>query len=322
MSDPNQNKPDLDSEGLPPSVRRYFYEGKDQFCRILTLERERLLDSMRNSREVASIDTASGSTKPGPNIETTEYIIFSIDPSTFEQDFIGSHSIPAHSIRTSFNTPTLEQDFESPDIIPTYSIRTSFNPTTELLVVKMVTGEHTQIAFAVHKAIDEALQQMGLDETINNYACVDINVGGETKQADMGWGPRRPPRGYPKRPTVVLEVGVSETRSKLHRDIDLWLDPTRGNANVAIAIKVNRQRPMISIDKWIWDAVNGKSLNCQHIEVAESDTDEVKVSGGPLIIPFHLLFLRQPQAPRETDVVIDQEWLQNIAEWGWDMQFQ
>jgi hypothetical protein len=78
---------------------------------------------------------------------------------------------------------------------------------------------------------------------------------------------------------------------------------------------------MVSIDKWIWDADNGKPQSSQLIEVTESDTDKVKLLRGPLIIPFDLFFLRQPQGPRETNVVIDQEWLQKIAQWGWKMQF-
>lgn len=59
---------------------------------------------------------------------------------------------------------------------------------------------------------------------------------------------------------MVLEVAMSETERKLRRDIDLWLDPIRGNANIAMAIKVNRRRPMNSIDKWVWDHANGRSL--------------------------------------------------------------
>ena len=155
----------------------------------------------------------------------------------------------------------------------------------------MVTGEHDEIAFTDHKAINKALKRMGLDEAIHHYQGVDIDVNRQRKQADIGWGPRRPPRGCPKRPTAVLEVTVSETQRKLHRDIDLWLDPVRENANFAIAIKVNRQRPMISIDKWVWDHLNGTSLSSQHIEVSESETDRVKLSGGPVVIPFHLFFL-------------------------------
>jgi hypothetical protein len=297
MSHIYQNEQDHDSEGLPLSVRRYGYKDKDQFAQILTLERERLLDSMRYSREISDIDTGSGRSEQEPTTEITEYIIFSIDPTTFNQDFLSSDTIP----------------------IP--SIRTSFNPNTKTLTVKMVTREHTQIAFAVHRAIDKALARMGLDEAIHDYQGVDIDVNGRQKQADMGWGPRRPPRGCPKRPSVVLEVAVSETRKKLRRDVDLWLDPVRGNANVVIAIKLSRQRAMIAIDLWIWDTVNGKSINSQHIEVSENENDEVKLSGGPLVIPFRLLFLRDPQTSQETDVIIDNEWLQKIAEWGWDMQF-
>lgn len=298
MSDRNQNKPDYDSEGLPPSVRWYRYEGQDHFFRTLALERERLLNSIRNSREITNIDTVSGSTKTEPNIEITEYIMFSIDPATFQRDFIG------------------------PDAIPMLSIRTSFNPKTELLIVKMVTPEHTQIGFTLHKAIDEALRHMGLDRAIHQYQAVDIEVNGKSKQPDMGWGPTRTPRGVHKRPTVVLEVAVSETKKKLHRDVDLWLDPGRGNANVAIAIKVNRKRPMISIENWVWDDANGTSVQSQYIEVSENELDEVKLSGGPLVIPFNLFFLRDPEMPRETDLIIDQEWLQMIAEKGWDMQFR
>lgn len=54
---------------LPPSVRRYNYEGEDHFCRILAHERELLLESIPSSRKMTNIDTASGSTKTEPNIE-------------------------------------------------------------------------------------------------------------------------------------------------------------------------------------------------------------------------------------------------------------
>jgi hypothetical protein len=186
----------------------------------------------------------------------------------------------------------------------------------------MATAEHTIISQAFFKAVDKALQRMGLDEAIVPYGSATIDVGGGKKQADMVWGPRRPPRDYRKRPTVILEVAVSETQAKLRRDMNLWLDPTRGEAKVAISIKINRRSPMISIDKWTWDDINGRVLNYQHIEVSESDTDEVKFSGGPLIIPFHLLFLRQPQEARESYVAIDQGSLQKIDKLEWDMHFK
>ncbi|KAJ5689625.1 hypothetical protein N7462_004017 [Penicillium macrosclerotiorum] len=298
MSDLNQNEPDYDSDGLPSSVRRYAYEGTDHFSRVLAREKKKLLDSIRESSELFILSKASDSTKLEPSTEISEYTIFSIDPITFHMDFI------------------------DPNAIPIRGIRTSYNPKTELLIVKMVTQEHSQIAFALHRAVDYSLMRMGLNQAVFDYMGVDINVNGRVKQPDMGWGPRRPPRGCSQRPTVVLEVAVSESESKLRREVTMWVDPARGRANVAIAINVSRKKPMVSIGTWIWDPVNGTSLESQHIEVSESETDEVKLSGGPLIIPFHLFFLRDPETPRETDVIIDKEGLQQIAEWGWDAQFQ
>ncbi|OQE38374.1 hypothetical protein PENCOP_c008G06070 [Penicillium coprophilum] len=297
MSYIDQNGQDHDSEVLPLSVRRYDYKDKDQLDQILTLEREDLLDSMRHSRVISDIDTESGRSEQEPTTEITEYIIFSIDPTTFNQDFL------------------------SLDAIPNFSTRTSFNPNTKTLIVKIITSEHTQLAFAVHKAVDKALARMGLDEASYQYLGVDIDMNGRKKQPDMGWGPRQPLRIYPKRPSVVLEVMVSGTPKKLRQDVDLWLDPVQGNANAVIATKLNRQREMVTIDLWKWDTVDGKSINSQHIEVSKNEYDEVKLSGGPLVIPFRLLFLRDPQPPQETDVIIDNEWLQKIAEWGWEMQF-
>lgn len=95
MSDQNQYEPDNDPESLSPSVRRYNYEGEDHFY-----ERELLLESIPSSREMTNIDTASGSTKTEPNIETTEYIMFSINLGTFEWDFVEPNIIPTFSIRT------------------------------------------------------------------------------------------------------------------------------------------------------------------------------------------------------------------------------
>ncbi|KAJ5945165.1 hypothetical protein N7516_005333 [Penicillium verrucosum] len=167
----------------------------------------------------------------------------------------------------------------------------------------MVTREHTEIAFAVNQAVNQAtvkaLERMGLERAIDQYANADIDVNGKKKQPDMGLGPRRTPRGCKKRPTVILEAGVSETEAKRRRDADLWLDPNRGNANVVITIKLNHKKALVKIDKWVWDGANGTSVLSQHIEVSENDLDEVKLSGGPLTIPFNLLFLREPEVTRK-----------------------
>lgn len=278
-------------EVLPPSVRRYLYQGEEHFCQILRREHDRLQNSVRNLRNT-----------PDDAVEITEYIVFFIDAPTFERDFCDPNTA-----------------------ITTLSCRSSYSPTTNVLTIKMLTPEHDRACYAFGKAVDMALVPMGLDRTILPYAGVGINVNGRVKQADYGLGPRRPPpgrrppSGSPKKPTVVMEVAVSETQAKLRRDVDLWLNPERGNANVAISMKANRKKPVLTVDKWEWDATNQQSQNTQHIVIAESESgDQVTVSQAPLVIPFHLLFGRPPSSPRETDIYISQQELVEIATLVWE----
>lgn len=48
MSESSQDKLDHGPEGPPLSVRRYTYQGKDEFSQVLNLERERLYRSMHH----------------------------------------------------------------------------------------------------------------------------------------------------------------------------------------------------------------------------------------------------------------------------------
>lgn len=142
----------------------------------------------------------------------------------------------------------------------------------------MVTPEYHQAVKAFDKAIDMALMHIGLDRAVHTFGNVTINVNGKSKEADWGWGPRRPPPGCPKKPAVAVEVAISKTQAKLRRDVDMWIDPARGNANIAIAMEVNRKTPIIiTVDKWEWDSINQQSQNTQRIVIfSESETREMK----------------------------------------------
>ncbi|KAJ5958617.1 uncharacterized protein N7479_005767 [Penicillium vulpinum] len=187
----------------------------------------------------------------------------------------------------------------------------------------MVTHEHHTVVRAFDLAIDDVLRPMGMDEKVLTYAGVDIDVDGISKQPDWGWGPRRPPLGQPRRrPTVVIEVAMSETRAKLHRDVELWVDPERGNMNIAFTVKVNRNCAIITIGKWEWDYANNQARMSQEIEIHKNEAgDHVTVSGAPLIIPFNLLFLRYAIPPKETDLTIKGEKFEYIADLVWELQF-
>ncbi|OQD64377.1 hypothetical protein PENPOL_c007G03843 [Penicillium polonicum] len=146
----------------------------------------------------------------------------------------------------------------------------------------------------------EALRPMGLNKAaILRYGGASINVGGANeKQPDCGWGHRRPPHGVANRPSAVLEVGLSEPETQLRNDARMWVDPTRGEANMAITIRFNRRKPMITIQTWEWDS-NSQRAPVAQFCVVEKNGDNITVLQHPLTIPFDLLFRRPPSIPRD-----------------------
>lgn len=267
-------------EDLPPPVRRYIYHDEEQFCRILHFEKNRFGTSPGRGQNV--------------DPDARQYVVFLIDPSSFERDLAEESGPIKH-------TPC------------------SYNSTTHILILKMVTHEHTQAIHAFSKAIDGALQVMGLDRRADSFLMTDVPVNETTmKLPDWGLGPRG---ALPKRPTIVLEVAVSEPWPKLDNDARMWVDPNRGKCNLAVTIKVNRKKAEIMLDKWEWESTPpvAEAIITQHIVISKAG-DEVKVSEHPFRIPFHLIFNRAPQPPRETDIVLEKHVLIDIAEWVWETQ--
>ncbi|KAJ5984510.1 hypothetical protein N7481_006609 [Penicillium waksmanii] len=303
MSNLPQNEfDDSDLEGLSPSVKHYVYEGPDQFSRIFRLEKDRCLRSMPNAVETPTnpvTTTGSLSTKVQAETEINEYFVLSIDASTFERDFA-------------------DDGIDIPHIVSSeYSAQKS------RLVIKMPNPVHNQVGIALHGAIKTALVPMRLHNMVFSWGTVNVDVGsGRMKQADMGWGPRRCSPGTPKKPTVVLEAGVSESHKRLFHDMETWLNPHKGNVRMALSIKVVRNRRKLTIEKWVWDATNRIPSKVQGIVLERNETGQTTSRGGDLMIPFRDIFLRDTESSRETDITIDTGELQAIAELAWDMQFQ
>jgi hypothetical protein len=271
-------------DDLPPSTNRYTYEGKEQFEEIARLEHYRLQHSLCHLQS----DPVDNS------FDKSEYFVMIIDPLSFRRDF---------SLKLNVG------------------VRQFYNPTLHLLILRMTLREHSEIAGIFHDAVMDTLRPMGLDRTaILRYEGADIEVGGgSTKQPDKGWGPRRRPRGVEDRPSVVLEAGLSESETKLRNDARMWVDPTRGEANMAITIEVNRRKPKITIQMWEWDS-NSQRPRVTQSCVIEKTGDNLTVSQHPLTIPFNLLLLRPPSIPRETDIRLQKHDLEDIVTGVWQMQ--
>lgn len=255
-------------ETLPPPVPRYIYQESQQFHRILDYETTRFRNL--NYAPAAYPHTQAGvqvlhrDTLQRATDDNSNYIIFLMDPSSFE-----------HEILHRNNHGPLGFFYE-------------YNPFAKILIIKMTTRGHRCAARAMNTLIESALGGMGLTRDFESFAGVEVRVGVNRKLPDEGWAPLM---AGPNRPAVVLEVGVSETETKLRDDARMWVDLARGQANIAITIQMKRDQPLVKIDKWEWKVATNRPQVIQHIEIAGGG-GTVSVSGGPLLIPFLQIWRR------------------------------
>jgi len=291
------NESNCGPEGSPLSVRRYVYR-KEDLPQIVDFERERFFHSIHPKRALRSRIYQDENSITSEFQDGAEYVTFSIDTATHARDFL------------------------DPNIESNRSTRTTFSQNESSLAVKMVLHKHEELTVALQSAMDEALGLMGLKRSIYHYNTTTFSVANGSKQPDAAWGPRRPPPGTPRRPTVVVETAISETDAKMLRDVGRWLDPIDGLAKAVLAIEADRWTPKITIRRWHYDSTNAIIENKQTIEIIKSNGgDEVIVNGGPLLIPFDLLLLRPADPPREHDIVIVNQELKEIARVVWEIQF-
>lgn len=319
-------------EDLPPSISRYQYQGKHHFRRTLVLEVDRLersleSDRLQHSLESGCLQHADESDHVQHSLESDHLLHSQSDrlPRSTRDLQEKREATPAPEERTEYilfyiDSVDLEHDFLDPDT--SYFPRTHcsyFDTTNGLLLVKMPSQEHTTATSVLGHIIENHVESMGLWGALKPISGSRCRANGKGKESDWGLGPRMPLRGQAGKPTVVLEVAISECQTKLKRDVDFWLNPSEGHANIALTLKANRKEPIITINKWEW--VDERSHRTQHITIAKDSRKGVtKVSGSPMIIPFDLLFRRPKSSAAEKDVEITEGELQDLAERIWEDQ--
>jgi hypothetical protein len=310
LDDPATQQSAQEVEEMPPSVKVYDYEDIDDFSRVILLESDRLYSSFRdapNTRARAN-DSCEGQQDQLISLLQTkgtqiDHVIFIVEPLAFARDFLNLvDSHPWHA-------------------------KISYNPATNILVAKIYVQAHEQANLAFCYMLKTALKPMGLDWAINDWGRTTLSAAdGTIKEADAGWSPRRGPRGAPKRPSMVLEVGWSETSARLRRDAHFWVDPARGEAKTAFSVKLHANKLHITIDQWEWNAQTSRPERKASLSITKK-TPDGRVSFDPpqpqpqLVIPFELLFLRPVDGnSKERDIVFSTQELVEFASLVWDSQ--
>jgi hypothetical protein len=126
-------------------------------------------------------------------------------------------------------------------------------------------------------------------------------------------------------PTIVIEVGFSETLRKLRNNARLWFSMSSNNVQIVILIAVRAANNQIIIEKWAVGPLPAGRRRTRHtppqvpqieqeITITRTPPNTFAITSGvaPLILEFSRLFLR-PAVGAEHDIVYTQAHLVNIA---------
>lgn len=124
---------------------------------------------------------------------------------------------------------------------------TSFDISLNLLLGRMLLPPHAVATHVFHQLLLDALRPMGLENALQLLSQATDQRPSGAKQGDGEWA-----RRSRNRPSVVLEVALSQPRSKLTSDVRYWLQSSsqRDGVKIVLTLTINRQKPDITIEKW------------------------------------------------------------------------
>lgn len=268
---------------LEPSIKRFPYQGKRQFNNIMNQEFQRRAQSS------------------DPIEKWSEWVLFTdLDEETFTRDFLNSTKETHRIDDWTAKCP-------------------SYDSSLRLLLTKICLSPHEVASRLFETLLSTALRPMGLDRAIRLLGTTRVYGTSGRKEPDGSWAPHRPPRGHPKNmPTVVLEVALSETQSKLSSDVRFWLNQSHGAVKVVLTLAINRKGPQITLEKW--ELRNDRQHRTGRVDISMGNNKRIRVEGGPLVIEFEKLFLRPAEDAREGDITIDTDMLEELATEIWKEQ--
>ncbi|KAH8723424.1 hypothetical protein GQ44DRAFT_710252 [Phaeosphaeriaceae sp. PMI808] len=191
------------------------------------------------------------------------------------------------------------------------------------LIIKVSTVEHEVVAGNFEADLVERFIQMGVPRQERTWLRA-TRFGGNTtsKEADGAFKPGTLRPHKLDWPTLVLEVGVSESLPRLRNDARWWLSNSTGRVHIALIFHIDQRAKIIVIERWETIPTTGGPATRSNQPPAQIPTcmqaitiDQNNVTGTPLTLHFHQIFLRQPNPPEHDFVFTAQDlrdWSDNI----------
>lgn len=269
---------------VSPTTSEYEYSDFKRFCEIYYSEYD-ALEKDKTGRK-------------------SQYIIFvGVDEQTFEKDLS-------------------EQSNRSPT--KSYC---DYISAKGLLLVKMPTRAHEDAHISLDRLIRKKIMFMNpsLEKDLCSLGRSRVEAILRRKEPDQSYQPKTLPPGRSDYwPTVVIEAGYSESRSKLSADARWWLAESAGDVKTALTIAVHQTRREITVEKWELierptrqDGDKKVSVITQRAIVSQRTAgDPIRVTGSQINIPFEHLFLR-PAGSNEGAIVFEVSDLEELATEVW-----
>jgi len=222
------------------------------------------------------------------------------DVSTLEFD------IPA------LDKPTEKKLFASLDRSPMRKLfRLSWNPIESKLFARlMVTSVHHYPHLALYGAINNVLVlHIGDDDTglaPGGAATIELGGDGGFKEGDSTFIPSSRPVTEELQPSLVIEVGVAESRGKLHADAARWIEAEGSKVKMVVLISITGKRsdpqPTVVIEKLlplVWDDDEVNSSKRRVVACKDEDWEQ-----GEFKVKLKYLFDEIPDVFSDIDEVV------------------
>ena len=200
-----------------------------------------------------------------------------------------------------------------------------------ILIIKVPTTAHEVVSQSfAHEIVAQAIG-MGVPRRERTPLGATRFKGTSTsKEADGGFKPSTLRPHKLDWPTLVLEVGVSESLPKLRNDARWWLSNSGDRVNIVLIFHINEGTKTMLIERWetipatatATATATGGPVTRSRRPPAQIPTrmqaitiDQNNITGTPLTLHFHQVFLRQPNPP-EQDLVFT---AQDLRDWSDDI---
>lgn len=190
-----------------------------------------------------------------------------------------------------------------------------------LLIVKIMPSVyHERAHVEIWGELRDQFRDMGVYGEVvgcgaTRYSSLD---GTSSKEGDGGFQLRA--LGAASWPTIVIEVGLSESLPHLRVSACWWLENGNGQVQIVLICSLAHNSPgLLHFEKWTRDSIRrrGSSIRARVEQTVVVDSLLRRVTGSPLTLEFDKIFLRQPVPPRERNIDLHDQDLVRLAELVW-----